>query len=151
MAAKPQNIDKKTVAAARAIAAELPSGAIKLEGVAHPLPPAVAAMLRDMLASIASGKAVGLVTNEHEMTPNEAAGRLNISRGSITKMLDDGALPFRMVGSHRRIPAAAVIAHALESRLKAETAMNELVRLSEEMGLYDMNPRMLRGRNERKK
>ena len=56
--------------------------------------------------------------------------------------MDEGVLPFRQVGSHRRIPAAAVVTLALEMRAKADAAMNELVKLSQEMGLYEMDPRM---------
>jgi excisionase family DNA binding protein len=141
--------DPKTAAAARAIAAELPSGQLKLHGVRTPLPEPIAAMLREILASYAVGNPVSLISREGEMTPNEAADFLNVSRGTVTKLMDDGTLPFRSVGSHRRIPTAAVIAYDLDQRAYSEAALHELTRLSQEMGLYGMEPRMpQRGRSK---
>jgi excisionase family DNA binding protein len=132
--------DAKTAAAARAIAAEMPSGQLKLNGVHTPLPEPIAAMLREIVAAYAAGNS--LISRDGEMTPNEAADFLNISRGTVTKLMEDRTLPFRSVGTHRRIPTAAVIAYDLKQRAQAEAALNELTRLSEEMGLYDMDHRM---------
>ena len=134
--------DTKTAAAARAIAAEMPSGQLKLNGVHTPLPEPIASMLREIVASYAAGNPVSLVSREGEMTPNEAADFLNVSRGTITKLMDDGTLPFRSVGTHRRIPTAAVVAYDLKQRAQADAALNELTRLSQEMGLYHMDHRM---------
>jgi excisionase family DNA binding protein len=134
--------DPKTAAAARAIADELPTGQLKLHGVRTPLPEPIAAMLREILAAYAAGNPVSLVAREGEMSPNEAADFLNVSRGTITKLMDDGTLPFRTVGSHRRIPSAAVIAYDLRQRAHADAALDELTRLSREMGLYEMDQRM---------
>lgn len=134
--------DPKTAAAARAIAAEMPSGQLKLNGVHTPLPEPIAAMLREIVASYAAGNPVSLVSRDGEMTPNEAADFLNVSRGTVTKLMDDGTLPFRSVGTHRRIPTAAIIAYDLKQRAQADAALNELTHLSQEMGLYDMDHRM---------
>ena len=150
MPSPPQSLDKKTIAAARDIVASLPSGQIKIAGLDKPLPPAAAGLLRELLASMAKGSSVGLLVNDREMTPNEAAAHLNVSRGFVSKLMDEGTLPFRQVGSHRRIPVAAVIKLALSMRAQADAAMNELVQLSQEMGLYDDDPRMTRQRSSRK-
>lgn len=124
----------------RHLAASLPAaGELRLAGMDAPLPAAVAQMLREIVTKLAAGEPVALVTANAEMTPNEAAAFLNVSRGYITKLMDQGALPFHEVGSHRRIPSAAVAAHKAAQQVKARAAMDELVRLSEEMGLYD-NP-----------
>jgi excisionase family DNA binding protein len=133
--------DAATVKAVRAIAASLPlQGELRLEGAPFPLPPAVAAMLRDMLATIAAGEPVALVTADSELSPQEAAEMLNVSRHTITKLMDDGALPFRLVGSHRRLPAAAVAAYKLKQQAKARAAMDELVSLSQAAGDYANPP-----------
>jgi excisionase family DNA binding protein len=134
--------DPKTAAAARAITTELPDGELKIAGVGTPLPEPIAQLLRQALASYASGKPVSLITGDGEMTPNEAAEYLNVSRGYITKLMDEGTLPFRQVGSHRRIPTAAVIAHDLKQRAQSDAALNELARLGQEMGLYHRDQRM---------
>lgn len=133
--------DPKTAAAARAIATELPQGELKIAGVRTPLPEPIAQVLREVVA-YAAGKAVSVISRHGEMAPNEAADFLNVSRGYVTKLMDEGTLPFRQVGSHRRIPAAAVIAHDLKQHAQSDTALTELARLSREMGLYDMDQRM---------
>ncbi len=99
-------------------------------------------MLREILASYAAGNPVSLISREGEMTPNEAADFLNVSRGTVAKLMDDGTLPFRLVGSHRRIPNAAVIAYDLKQRAHSDAALNGLTRLSQETGLYEMAPHM---------
>ncbi len=134
--------DAKTAAAARAIAAEMPRGPIKLDGVQTPLPEPIATMLREIVAAYAAGNPVSLIARDGEVTPNEAADFLNVSRGTIAKLMDDGTLAFRSVGTHRRIPVAVVAAYDLKQRARAEAALDELTRLSREMGLYDMDHRM---------
>src|SRR5882724_8075447 len=134
--------DGTTVTAARNIAKELPAGDIKIDGVTIPLPPQIAALLRDALASYAAGKSVGLVVRDSEMTPNEAAEFLNVSRGTVTRLIDEGVLPVRIVGTHKRIPTAVVEAYDAKQRARSEAALTELVRPSQEMGLYDVDQRM---------
>ena len=114
-------------------------GELRLAGMDVPLPLAVAQMLREMVTKLAAGEPIALITANAEMTPNEAAAFLNVSRGFITKLLEQGVLPHNEVGSHRRIPSAAVAAYKASRQAKQRAAMEEFVRLSEEMGLYD-NP-----------
>ena len=128
--------DTATTAVAKAIASSLPAGDLRIDGTATPLPAVAAAMLRQMLASMAAGEPVALITSDSEMTPNEAADYLNVSRGYVTKLMDEGVLPFRLVGSHKRIPGLALIAHKTKQEAISRAAMKELVALSEEMGLY---------------
>jgi len=129
-------------AAARTIAAELPTGEIKIEGVDTPLPPQIASLLREAVASYAAGKSVRLVVRDNEMTPNEAADYLNVSRGFVNRLIDEGVLPVRIVGRHKRIPSVAVEAYDVKQRAQSEAALAELARLSQEMGLYHMDQRM---------
>jgi excisionase family DNA binding protein len=132
----------KAAAAARAIVTELPEGELKIAGVKIPLPEAIARLLRQALASYGAGKPVSLHTGDGEMTPNEAAEYLNVSRGYVTKLMDEGTLPFRQVGTHRRIPTAAVIAYDLQQRARSDAAVNELAALGQEMGLYETDALM---------
>jgi excisionase family DNA binding protein len=134
--------DGTAVSVARTITAQLPAGDIKIDGVAVPLPAQLAELLRDALASYAAGKSVGLVVRDAEMSPNEAAEFLNISRGTVTRLIEDGVLPVRVVGTHKRIPTAAVEAYDIKQRAQSEAALSEIARLSQEMGLYDTDQRM---------
>lgn len=120
------------------LAASLPAtGDLRLVGMDVSLPTAVAEMLREIVTKLAAGEPVAVVTANADMTPNEVATFLGVSRGYVTKLLDAGMLPFHEVGSHRRIPSAAVAAYKAVQQAKSRAAMDELVRVSEELGLYD--------------
>lgn len=138
----PQNTptDAATTKFAKAAVATLGDGPIAIAGPnGQPitLPPHVAALIREMLQTLASGRDVQLEPTSSEMTPTEAAAYLNVSRPYLVKLLDEGKIPFRMVGSHRRIPTAELITYKRITRARQNQAMDELVRISEDMGLYD--------------
>ena len=101
------------------------------------LPPHMAEVIRQVLVNLAAGRDVAVSERREEVTPNEAAEFLNVSRPYIVKLLDEGVLPFREVGTHKRIPYADLAAYKHEQRARSRAAMTELVRLSQEMGLYD--------------
>ena len=132
--------DNATKDAAGTISARLPSGRLHLDGIDTPLPEAAAAMLREILAALAAGEPVAVITQESELTPNEAANLLNVSRGFVARLMDEGTLPFRMVGSHRRIPAAAVAVYQAKQKAIAASAMDELVQISQDLGDYANAP-----------
>ena len=109
------------------------------EGGGEPviLPAHVAALVREILHNLANGRPVQLEPASDEMTPMEAAAYLNVSRPHVVKLLDEGKIPFRMVGTHHRIPTADLVAYKRITRARQEQAMADLVHLSEDMGLYD--------------
>lgn len=72
-----------------------------------------------------------------ELNLDEAATFLNVSRPSIDKLIDAGTLPCRRTGAHRRIPLAELTAYRDQQTERSHEAMDELVALSQEMGLYD--------------
>lgn len=76
----------------------------KLEDVARAdLPPQVQAFLRDVVDHVRSGETIYLLHSDDELTPNEAAKYLKMSRTHLCKLLDRGEIPSHKVGSHRRI------------------------------------------------
>lgn len=128
--------DRRAVRSAGAITATLPEGDLQLEGTDVPLPPQASAMLREILAALAAGEPVTVLTTMSELTPNEAAEALNVSRATVTKLIDAGDLPCRMVGSHRRIPGAALMAYRMRQQAASAAAMDELTRLSQSLDGY---------------
>ena len=60
-------------------------------------------LLLEMLQQMARGNVVAITPIEAELTTQEAAGILGVSRPHLVKLLEAGALPFRMVGKHRRV------------------------------------------------
>jgi len=101
------------------------------------VPTAALNLLVTILDQFASGNAVEVVPIHAELTTQEAANLLNVSRPYLIKLLGEGKLPFHRIGAHRRIRFDDLIAFREEQDRKSEEAMTELVRLSEEMGLYD--------------
>lgn len=92
--------------------------------------------LQALLALLGQGVEVWLVPRQREVTPQQAAGILGVSRQYLTRVMDAGYLPFRRVGSHRRIAVADLLAYQRE-RVARREALKEITRLSDELGLYD--------------
>jgi excisionase family DNA binding protein len=72
-----------------------------------------------------------------EMTTNQAAEFLDVSRPFVIKLVQRGELPCRMVGKHRRIPSEAVLRYRDFIFQQASKAADEMTRLAQEAGLYD--------------
>ena len=84
------------------------------------LSPKMLAAIAAVLERLGSNREALIVHEEAEMTPEEAAKVLGVSRPLVYQRMDDGRLPFRMVGSHRRIQLRDVLALKLsEERRKA--------------------------------
>jgi len=101
------------------------------------LPRAVVVMLASMLAQLAEGRGVTLMPSHAELTTVEAASMLNVSRPYLIKLIDSGELPARLVGRHRRIRFGDLIDYKRRTDAAAHQAADDLIRLSEEMGLYE--------------
>ena len=75
------------------------------------VPGMLSAVLLEALAKIAEGKAVTVTSIEEESSPQEAAELLNVSRPYAAKLFDDGSIPSRRVGTHRRALTRDVLAY----------------------------------------
>ncbi len=75
------------------------------------LPPEASDAVRLLLADLAAGGAVHLLTDDADLTTQEAANILGISRTYVVRLVDDAKLPARLVGTHRRLRAADVLAY----------------------------------------
>ncbi len=102
------------------------------------LPASAVALLKDILEAMASGNSITMIPHHAELTTVEAAGILNVSRPYLIKLLESGEIRFRKVGTHRRILMEDLMAYKEKSEKQSRAAMNELVALSEELGLYDL-------------
>ena len=103
------------------------------QGLALPRP-AVELMAR-ILAHMAAGQSVALVPAHAELTTQQAADLLNVSRPFLIGLLDAGEIEYRLVGTHRRITASSVIDYLREDDARRRTAADELTALSQELGL----------------
>jgi excisionase family DNA binding protein len=99
------------------------------------LPPAAAKLLMQMLEEMRKGHAVTLVTTETEITTQQAAYLLNVSRPYVVSMIDKGELPARMVGNQRRLPLKDVLAYKTENCAKRLDTLREITKIDQELGL----------------
>ena len=89
----------------------------------------------DILAELADGNAVQVVPVHAELTTQEAADLLNVSRPHLIKLLEDGALAFHRTGKHRRVRFADLMQYKEAREQASEQAMAELAQLSQELGM----------------
>lgn len=97
------------------------------------LPPAAVRLLLDMLEQMANGNAISLLPIHAELTTNQAADLLNVSRPYLIKLLEKGDIPFHRVGSHRRVKAKDILAYKKESYTRRTEALNELTAQAQEL------------------
>lgn len=99
------------------------------------LPTMALRLLADILAELASGNAVKVVPVHAELTTQEAADMLNVSRPHLVKLLDDGLIPHHKTGKHRRIRFADLMAYKNRREEERKQALEKLVELGQEMGI----------------
>jgi excisionase family DNA binding protein len=73
------------------------------------LPEGVKPLLKQILAELAQGRKVAVLAEDEEMTTQEAADYLKVSRGYLVKVIDSGEIPSRMVGNQRRVKVKDVL------------------------------------------
>jgi excisionase family DNA binding protein len=96
------------------------------------LEPAVAALMIDMLGVLARKNMVTIVPIGAELTTQQAADMLNVSRPHLSKLLKEGRIKHVRVGSHRRVPFAALMEFKAERDAGRGGALDELARLGQE-------------------
>jgi excisionase family DNA binding protein len=96
----------------------------------------LADLLRRVLEALARGEAVRVVPLEGELTTQQAAEILGVSRPYLVCLLERGAIPFRKVGVHRRVKVKDLLAYMEAARKRGEERMEGLIRESQELGLY---------------
>ncbi|HEV7448390.1 MAG TPA: helix-turn-helix domain-containing protein [Steroidobacteraceae bacterium] len=100
------------------------------------LPAAAVRLLGALLTELAKGNAVTLVPHHAELTTQEAADLLNVSRPFLIGLLEKGQLPHHKVGTHRRVRFADLMTYKRRRDAESESALRELAALSQEMKLY---------------
>lgn len=104
----------------------------------HPtvdLPPAALRLIGQLLGAMSEGRPIVLMPTQQELTTVEAANFLNVSRPFITKEIDAGRLPHRMVGSHRRIALDDLLNYANKMRAQQAGALERMAENARELGL----------------
>ena len=99
------------------------------------LPAAAVRLLVDLLNEMAKGNAVSLIPTHAELTTQQAAELLNVSRGFVVKLLERQEIPYRKVGTHRRVLFRDLKAYDDRTRQARSEALDDLAAESQAIGL----------------
>jgi excisionase family DNA binding protein len=91
------------------------------------LPAAAVALLMDILEAMAAGRGITVIPENAELTTVEAADVLNVSRPFLIKLLDEGAIPHRKVGTHRRVRMEDIMNYKTKIDAEREAVLDQLV------------------------
>lgn len=98
------------------------------------VPASAVRLFLHLLAEMSQGNAVTLIPTHAELTTQQAADLLNVSRPYVVKLIDEGKLPARTVGKYRRVRFGDLMVYKRkDDEARAKTA-DELTALSQELG-----------------
>jgi excisionase family DNA binding protein len=102
-----------------------------------PLPETVFHVLERVVEVMARGDSITVVPVGREVTTQQAANLLNVSRQYLVRLLDEGRIPFRRTGKHRRLRVEDVLSFKEKRDRDRRAGLRELTRMTEEFGGYD--------------
>ena len=99
------------------------------------LPREVVSLLAFILAQAAQGRGVTVMPSTAELTTQQAADILNVSRPHLIGLLTADKIPYRMVGRHRRIKFEDLMEYKRQSEAASRKAADDLAALGQELGI----------------
>jgi len=106
-------------------------------GESIPLPEAVFFVLERVVEVMARGDSITVVPVGRELTTQQAADLLNVSRQYLIRLLDEGRIPFRKTGKHRRLRIEDVLEFKGRRDAERRAGLRELSTLTQDFGGYD--------------
>ena len=100
------------------------------------LPTDVLMLLKQLLAILASEEAVTVMPVHKELTTQEAANLLNVSRQYLVQLLDEGKIPFHRTGTHRRLYSKDVLEFRARRKKERRAQLDAMSEETQEAGGY---------------
>lgn len=114
-----------------------PVNVVGAKGRKVPLPRPVVGLLDEILKNMQAGKAVSIVPEHQQLTTQRAANLLGVSRPFMVRLLEEGKLPFHMVGSHRRVYLKDLLAYKTCRDKERHDSIVRMARMEMKAGTYD--------------
>ncbi len=106
-------------------------------GATLQLPKTTVDGLIEMLEAVAEGDTATVVRTPREVSTQQAATVLNVSRPTVVKLIDDGVLPSRKVGSHRRVTLTDLLAYRADMVAERRAVLDQMSRDADKLGFYE--------------
>ena len=100
------------------------------------LPRAVLKAIAEVLEAASGGDAPLVLRSADDLTTEQAASVLGVSRPTVVRMIDCGKLPAHMVGTHRRLRLSDVLEYRALSTGRRRDALDRMTQQAEELDLY---------------
>ena len=107
------------------------------QGESVAIPDAVFHVLTRVVEVLARGDSVAVVPMGRELTTQQAADLLNVSRQYLVRLLDEGRIACRKTGKHRRLRVEDVLAFKTQRDKNRRAGLRELSQLTQDFGGYD--------------
>lgn len=107
------------------------------QGESIELPASVFYVLERVAEVLARGDSITIVPVNREVTTQQAADLLNVSRQYLVRLLDEGRIAFRKTGKHRRLRIEDVLKFKDERDKDRRAGLRELSQMTQEFGGYD--------------
>lgn len=99
------------------------------------IPATAARLFQNILIQLSEGNSVTILPLQREVTTQQAADLLNVSRPYLIGLLDRGKIPCRKVGTHRRVYAKDILEFKRADDLKRSSALDKLVKEAQELDM----------------
>lgn len=145
--AEPPEARRETRELARFLAShEAPVALLGPDGEQIPLPLPVYDVLRQAVAAMDRGASVNIEPVDRQLTTQQAANILGISRNTLVRMLENRELPFERFGNsrHRRLRLHDVLEYRQRTHVDRRSRLDEITRQASEDGLYDVDSAVYR-------
>lgn len=113
------------------------------------LTPQLGQLLRNIVTSLAHGESISILTNDQEISTQQAAEILGLSRPTVVRLIEEGELQAHVPGIvRRRLRLADVLAYREELRERRNTFITESSPVAEDFGQSEINQAVTEARRQ---